>query len=341
MTSGRGGRAPGVRHTGIVAGEPRDEEVVFHHPADGGPGGRVGRLRAGPDAVQRRGAAQGAVRDRGFGEGGAGADARRHRAVDQYLAPQGRDRQAADGAVEDAVQRAQGAWRHRALRDRGGAPRLCLHRPERARPLLQPGRLRDPRLSADRRLRRAELDRGATVVERQGRHAGLLVVGRMAAGAGGHGPTGARDGGGGGRRGEAVIVPNERGRYFSQGEYEVLGYPQTDGYDALSWIAEQPGSNGKVGTLGCSSSAEWQLALAGMDHPAHAAMVPMAAGAGIGKVGRFREQGNFYTGGVPRTLFAVWMYGVDNPLRAQLPRDLKGEMQIGRASCRERVCQYV
>src|SRR3546814_9077509 len=64
-----------------------------------------------------------------------------------------------------------------------------------------------------------------------------------------------------------------------------------------------------------------------MDHPAHAAMVPMAAGAGIGKVGPFWEQGNFYTGGVPRTLFAVWMYGVDNPLRAQLPRDLKGEMR--------------
>src|SRR3546814_4337866 len=91
-----------------------------------------------------------------------------------------------------------------------------------------------------------------------------------------------------------LIVQNERGRYFSQGDYEILGYPQTDGYDALSWIAEQPWSNGKVGTLGCSSSAEWQLALAGMDHPAHAAMVPMAAGAGIGKVGRFREQGNFY-----------------------------------------------
>src|SRR3546814_1058461 len=80
------------------------------------------------------------------------------------------------------------------------------------------------------------------------------------------------------RRGYAFIVQNERGRYFSQGDYEILGYPQTDGYDALSWIAEQPWSNGKVGTLGCSSSAEWQLALAGMDHPAHAAMVPMAAG---------------------------------------------------------------
>src|SRR5690606_23534033 len=129
------------------------------------------------------------------------------------------------------------------------------------------------------------------------------------------------------RRGYAFIVQNERGRYFSQGKYEILGYPQTDGYDTLSWIADQPWSNGKVGTLGCSSSAEWQLALAAMNHPAHAAMVPMAAGAGIGKVGRFWEQGNFYTGGVPRTLFAVWMYGVDNPLRAELPQDLDGPMR--------------
>src|SRR3546814_8801592 len=74
------------------------------------------------------------------------------------------------------------------------------------------------------------------------------------------------------RRGYAFIVQNERGRYFSQGDYEILGYPQTDGYDALSWIAEQPWSNGKGGTLGCSSSAEWQLALAGIAHPAPAAL---------------------------------------------------------------------
>ncbi|TCT26074.1 CocE/NonD family hydrolase [Thermomonas haemolytica] len=129
------------------------------------------------------------------------------------------------------------------------------------------------------------------------------------------------------RNGYAFIVQNERGRYFSQGKYEILGYPQTDGYDTLSWIAKQPWSNGKVGTLGCSSSAEWQLALAAMHHPAHAAMVPMAAGAGIGKVGPFWEQGNFYTGGVPRILFAVWMYGVDNPLRAQIPDTVTGAMR--------------
>jgi putative CocE/NonD family hydrolase len=124
------------------------------------------------------------------------------------------------------------------------------------------------------------------------------------------------------RRGYVFIVQNERGRYFSEGQYEILGKPQTDGYDTLTWIAEQGWSNGKVGTLGCSSSAEWQLALAAQNHPAHAAMVPMAAGAGIGKIGRFQEQGNWYTGGVPRSLFFVWLYGVDNPIRAQLPADI-------------------
>ena len=93
------------------------------------------------------------------------------------------------------------------------------------------------------------------------------------------------------RRGYVFIVQSERGRYFSEGKWEILGHPQTDGYDTLSWIAGQGWSNGKVGTLGCSSSAEWQLALAAQNHPAHAAMVPMASGAGIGKVGRFQEQG--------------------------------------------------
>jgi putative CocE/NonD family hydrolase len=130
------------------------------------------------------------------------------------------------------------------------------------------------------------------------------------------------------KRGYVFIVQNERGRYFSQGQWEILGHPQTDGYDTLSWIAQQPWSNGKVGTLGCSSSAEWQLALAALNHPAHAAMVPMSAGAGIGKVGRFQEQGNWYTGGVPRNLFFVWLYGVQNPLRAELPNALLSDEKL-------------
>jgi putative CocE/NonD family hydrolase len=126
-------------------------------------------------------------------------------------------------------------------------------------------------------------------------------------------------------RGYAYVMQNERGRYFSEGKFEILGYPRTDGYDALTWLSKQPWSNGKVGTLGCSSTAEWQLQLAATNHPAHAAMVPMASGAGIGRVGEFHEQGNWYRGGVPRVLFSIWLYGVDNPLRAEIPKGLDPE----------------
>ena len=134
-------------------------------------------------------------------------------------------------------------------------------------------------------------------------------------------------------RGYAVIYQNERGRYFSEGDFEILGHPRTDGYDALTWIADQSWSNKKVGTFGCSSTAEWQLQLAATNHPAHAAMVPMASGAGIGRVGEFHEQGNWYRGGVPRTLFSIWLYGVDNPLRAQIPEGLD-------AKTRQYISQY-
>ncbi len=120
-------------------------------------------------------------------------------------------------------------------------------------------------------------------------------------------------------RGYAVAIQNERGRYYSEGDWELLGNPRTDGYDALTWFAEQPWSNGAIGTLGCSSSAEWQLALAAEGHPAHRAMAPMAAGAGIGRVGQFYEQGNWYKGGVHQTLFSVWLYSVQQQVYPRFP----------------------
>ena len=128
-------------------------------------------------------------------------------------------------------------------------------------------------------------------------------------------------------RGYALVVQNERGRYYSEGNWEILGRPRTDGYDSLSWLEEQPWSNGKVGTWGCSSTAEGQMALAAQNHPAHAAMVPMASGAGIGRVGEFYEQGNWYKGGVHQTLFTVWLYGVQQNLRPQFPGNLTQEQR--------------
>jgi hypothetical protein len=126
-------------------------------------------------------------------------------------------------------------------------------------------------------------------------------------------------------RGYAFVVQNERGRYYSEGEWEILGRPRKDGYDSIDWIAKQSWSNGSVGTLGCSSTAEWQMALAALDHPAHKAMVPMAAGAGIGRVGEFYEQGNWFKGGVHQTLFTVWLYSVQQNLRPRFPEGLSQE----------------
>ena len=114
------------------------------------------------------------------------------------------------------------------------------------------------------------------------------------------------------KRGYAYVVQNERGRYYSEGEWDILGVPLTDGYDAFSWMKDQPWSNGKIGTIGCSSTAEWQMAVAALDHPSHAAMVPQAYGAGIGTVGEFQEQGNWYRGGVEQLLFFSWLYGVEH-----------------------------
>lgn len=128
------------------------------------------------------------------------------------------------------------------------------------------------------------------------------------------------------KRGFAYVVQNERGKFFSEGEWDILGPPLTDGYDALTWIAAQPWSNGKVGTLGCSSTAEWQMGLASLDHPAHAAMVPQGFGAGVGRVGGFYEQGNWYRGGAVQMLFIAWLYGNQNATqRPAFPANISRE----------------
>lgn len=124
------------------------------------------------------------------------------------------------------------------------------------------------------------------------------------------------------KRGYAYVVQNERGRYFSEGKWDILGTPTTDGYDAFSWMSKQAWSNGRIGTLGCSSTAEWQMAVAALDHPAHAAMVPQGFGAGVGRVGKFNEQGNWYRGGAEQMLFFSWLYGVQNDrIRPTFPAD--------------------
>lgn len=134
------------------------------------------------------------------------------------------------------------------------------------------------------------------------------------------------------QRGYAFVVQNERGRYFSQGEWDILGMPLTDGADALTWLSDQAWSNGKIATQGCSSTAEWQMAVAAQNHPAHAALFAAGFGAGVGKVPGFMEQGNWYRGGAEQMLFFSWLARVQNDqIMPRFPANATQE-QLQRAS---------
>ncbi len=127
------------------------------------------------------------------------------------------------------------------------------------------------------------------------------------------------------RRGYAYMVMNERGRFFSEGEWDILGPPLTDGYDAFQWMSEQPWFNGKAVTTGCSSTAEWQMGVASLDHPAHTTLVAQGFGAGVGRIGDWYEQGNWYRGGAEQMLFFAWLYGNQNNQRPTFPPGLSQE----------------
>lgn len=128
------------------------------------------------------------------------------------------------------------------------------------------------------------------------------------------------------QRGYAYVVQNERGRFFSEGEWDILGTPTTDGYDAFEWMSKQSWSNGKIGLIGCSSTAEWQMAVASFNHPALAAIVAQGFGAGVGRVGDFYEQGNWYRGGAQQMLFTAWLYGTQNDkFRPTFPKNIQQE----------------
>ena len=121
------------------------------------------------------------------------------------------------------------------------------------------------------------------------------------------------------KKGYAFVEMNERGHFFSEGNYDILGAPLSDGSDAISWMTAQPWSNGKVGTIGCSSTAEWQMAVAAMGNPGFTTMIPQGFGAGVGRVGPYIEQGNWYRGGAVQMLFIAWLYGEQNQVRPSFP----------------------
>ena len=123
------------------------------------------------------------------------------------------------------------------------------------------------------------------------------------------------------KRGYAWVGANERGHFYSEGNYDILGPPLTDGVDEIQWISSQPWSNGKVGLIGCSSTAEWQMAVAAQAPRGLGAIIPQGFGAGVGRVGPYYEQGNWYRGGAVQMLFIDWLMGEQNQVRPQMPKN--------------------
>jgi len=129
------------------------------------------------------------------------------------------------------------------------------------------------------------------------------------------------------KRGYAYVVQNERGHFFSEGNYDILGSRQ-DGFNTIDWLTKQAWSSGKVGTTGCSSTAEWQMGVAALGHPGFSAMNVQGFGAGVGRVGPYYEQGNWYRGGAVQMLFITWLYGEQNQVRPMFPPNTSREELI-------------
>ncbi|MCM5680342.1 CocE/NonD family hydrolase [Schlegelella sp. S2-27] len=100
------------------------------------------------------------------------------------------------------------------------------------------------------------------------------------------------------RHGYAVLVQDIRGKFESEGEFAPWYRATEDGAATLDWIVQQPWSNGKVGTFGCSALGELQYALARARHPAHAAMIAQGAGGALGSMRGTSAHFGFFEGGV-------------------------------------------
>ena len=51
------------------------------------------------------------------------------------------------------------------------------------------------------------------------------------------------------------------------------------------------------------------------------AIIPQGFGAGVGRVGPYYEQGNWYRGGAVQMLFIDWLMGEQNQVRPMLPKN--------------------
>jgi putative CocE/NonD family hydrolase len=124
-------------------------------------------------------------------------------------------------------------------------------------------------------------------------------------------------------QGYVVAVQDVRAKYESEGhEYIVSAADTEDGNDAISWLATQPWSNGKVGTFGCSYSGENQMDTAKLKNPHLLAMIPQAGG------GAYRFAGLIQGGVVELAGASGWFVHNGSKIRPALPVDFPREQFV-------------
>ena len=101
-------------------------------------------------------------------------------------------------------------------------------------------------------------------------------------------------------RGYAVVIQDVRGRYASDGDFLPYQNEGKDGYDTIEWAAQQPWSDGNIGTFGLSypGAVQW---LAAVENPPHLkAMIPAMT---------FSTPRNFfYSGGLFDGSWLEWVW---------------------------------
>ena len=102
------------------------------------------------------------------------------------------------------------------------------------------------------------------------------------------------------KRGYAVLIEDVRGRYASDGDFLPYQNEGRDGYDTIEWTAQQPWSDGNVGTFGLSypGAVQW---LAAVENPPHLKAMVSAM--------TFSTPRNFfYSGGVFDGSWLDWIW---------------------------------
>ena len=114
--------------------------------------------------------------------------------------------------------------------------------------------------------------------------------------------------------GYAVVFQDTRGRYRSEGVWHMLTDDGPDGVDTCAWIAEQPWSNGKIGTMGSSYVGGTQHAIALERASALTTAIPIDAMSNLGYA-------SMRNGGAFELRFWNWIYSITGPKGSRQSRD--------------------